>query len=60
MDLLLRRGGSDLTVERRHTPVKVTKAAFQVADEAKRIVAQQRLRRSRLYSAADRCLTSNR
>ena len=43
MDLLLRRGGSDLTVERRHTPVKFTKAAFQVADETKRIVAQQRL-----------------
>ena len=42
MDLLVRRGGSDSTVERRHTLVKFTKAAFQVADEAKRIVAQQR------------------
>ena len=42
MDLLVRRGGFDSTVERRHTLVYFTNPAFQVADEAKRIAAQQR------------------
>jgi len=40
LDLLVRSGSRDSAIERRHTLIKITEPAFQVADKAERILTQ--------------------